>query len=201
MGSCNSMPPMNPPLYATHPNYVAAGILFTDMSTALAGTQQHMSPPSISGFGGKRDNKDADWFDTAWRETVEELLGWDTVPAALLRSFRTHLKMEHVSETSSYVVARCSFDTLIQFLRLCSGSVSPFYAQHPQTLLDLILTRNPTAEGEIGGLALLPVAPSPCLVDRLFQGDLKKLRAPSPPQSVRLLQSGAAPSRAPCSMP
>ena len=195
MGTCHSVPPPNPPLYSSFPTYMAAGCLFTDLTTVLAATQNHRVHPVLSGLGGKQEASDIDWFDTAWRETAEELFGWTHVPRPLLNSFRKHLNGT-VSESAGYVILQCSFTTLHHFLELCKNAESPYYKQMPRTLLELVLGRDPTVEGEIGGLALLPVRPLPCPVDRLFQGDLKRLM---PPQGGRPLPSGATPSRVLCS--
>ena len=188
MGTCHSMPSLNPPLYETFPTYVAAGVLFTDTVTALAGTQRRKK--NLSGFGGKREPADKDWLDTAWRETAEELLGWDNVSRALLHTFRTTLPIRNVHESAGYVIVQCSFETLNHFLCICARQEpSPLYNRNPLTLLELILDRDPNAYGEIGGLALLPVSPNPCVIDRLFQGDLARckvnriLRDPCLPQS------------------
>ena len=198
MGTCQSSSNPNPILYATFPTYGAAGVLFTDLVTVLAATQRHRAVPVLSGLGGKREVADADWFDTAWRETAEELFGWSTLPDGLLRAFRAHLQADTVTENSGYVIVQCSFETLHQFLQMCAaGGPSPYYKQMPRTLMELILERDPSAKGEIGGLALLPVRPNPCLVDRLFQGDLKRLV--TRPLCEHPPPSDATPSQAPCS--
>ena len=225
MGTCHST---NPLLYSSFPAYTAAGCLFTDLETVLAATQRHRAIPVLSGLGGKQEAGDADWFDTAWRETAEELFGWTTLPPGLLRSFRTHLQGTP-TESVGFVIFQCSFATLHQFLGLCKGYQSPYYKRMPRTLMDLILKRDLTAKGEIGALALLPLRLSPCLVDRFFEGDLKRIvererpktvmgftgpctplgftspctplgfTSPSPPQCVHPPPSDGAPSRGPCS--
>lgn len=177
---------------------MGAGCLFTDGKMALAALQRRKG--TLSGLGGKREGIDADWFDTAWRETAEELFGWDILPSTLLVTLRSHVQVEAVSSNSGYVILRYSFRILEQFLAFCSGYTSPFYKRMPTTLTELLLERNTEAEGEIGGLALLPIHKTPYRLDPLFQVDLLEiLKDPSPPLSGRPSQSGAEPSQAPYS--
>ena len=198
MGTCHSTPPPRQIHYSTFPSYLAAGCLFTDGKMAIAGIQRRKG--TLSGLGGKREGIDADWFDTAWRETAEELFGWDTLPSTLLVTLRLHLQVEAVTSNSGYVIVRCSFRILEQFLQFCSGYTSLFYERMPSTLTELILERNTAAEGEIGGLALLPIHKTPYRLDPLFQVDLLEvLTDPSPPLSGHPPPSGAVPSQAPCS--
>ena len=198
MGTCHSTPIPQQIHYSTFPTYLAAGCLFTDGRMAIAGIQRRKG--TLSGLGGKREAADADWFDTAWRETAEELFGWDTLPSTLLATLRCHLQVEAVSSNSGYVMIRCSFRTLERFLAFCSGYTSPFYERMPTTLTELLLERNLGAEGEIGGLALLPIQKTPYRLDPLFQVDLQEvLTDPSPPLSGHPPPSGAEPSQAPCS--
>ena len=75
MGLCVSLP--SP--YTTHATYTGAGILFSNPSVALAGVQKYWkvrkgSEAVLSGFGGRKEATDLDWFHTAWREVIEELL-------------------------------------------------------------------------------------------------------------------------------
>jgi hypothetical protein len=198
MGTCHSTPIPRQIHYNTFPTYMGAGCLFTDRKMAVAALQRRKG--TLSGLGGKRETADADWFDTAWRETAEELFGWDILPPTLLTTLRLHLPVEAVTSNSGYVIVRCSFRILEQFLAFCSGYTSPFYERMPTTLTELLLERNTEAEGEIGGLALLPIHKTPYRLDPLFQVDLlETLKGPSLPLSGRPSQSGAEPSRAPCS--
>ena len=70
----------------------------------------------------------------------------------------------------------------------------------PTTLIELILERDLGAEGEIGGLALLPIHKTIYRLDPLFQVDLLEvIKDPSPLQYGHLPPSDGAPFQAPCS--
>lgn len=166
---CCSSPTVVIP-YTSHPHYKGAGVLFTDAHHALAGVQARMTPPCLSGLGGKREATDVDWFDTAWREVIEELLEVRDV-GRVLRRLRTSLPPRETNH-GGYVVLSCSFQDLQTFLGICrsEGLVSPLYKRIPTHVMDLIQARTPGSE--IGSLALLPLRPSNLTIHALFQNDL-----------------------------
>ena len=134
-----------------------AGCIFTDRKYILGGYQQNKQRPCISGFGGKAKEGERP-YETAWRETLEELFGWDEVPKGLLQ--RTMIYEEGVesikSEDDTYIGYIYSFWILDKLLKEAKGSgyTSEYYDEFPETLQELIFNRS--SEGEIGDLCILP---------------------------------------------
>lgn len=174
---CCSSPTVVIP-YASYPSYTAAGVVFFDSQHVLAAVQNNMKPPCLSGLGGRREATDLDWFDTAWREVIEELFHVRNVPRRLLTRLRSSLPSEaRATEAGGYVLLSCSFTDLLAVLRLCKseGLVSPLYTRIPSSLVELIMNRTVADRAEIGSLALLPRRPSPLTIHPLFQSDLNAL--------------------------
>ena len=174
MGLCVSLP--SP--YTTHATYTGAGILFSNPSVALAGVQKYWkvrkgSEAVLSGFGGRKEATDLDWFHTAWREVIEELFHVKTVPLIVLYDLRNRLPPADPAVTGGYVMLRYGFRDLVTALKIIRHYIptSPLYKVFPITVADLVTRRHPSKEGEIGALALLPthrfkIAPE-------FQEDLR----------------------------
>ena len=165
-----------------YPSYTAAGCIFVDGGTVLAGVQkqrlvvQGRALPVLSGFGGTRESSDFDWIHTAIRETVEELFEVKVVPLALVQQLRLALPFKHVTETNGYVMIQYTFDDLITLLRLCGSLRSPLYKSQPKTLLDLITKRDwLKVDCEIGALSLLPLVDG-LTIDRLFEEDFGRIQ-------------------------
>ena len=165
-----------------YPSYTAAGCVFVDGGTVLAGVQkqrlvvQGRAEPVLSGFGGTRESTDFDWIHTAIRETVEELFEVKVVPIALVQHLRLALPFKHVTETNGYVMIQYTFDDLTALMRLCGSLRSPLYKVQPKTLLDLITKRDwRTIDCEIGALALQPLVDG-LTIDRLFEEDFGRIQ-------------------------
>ena len=184
MGLCVSLPPPSPVLpYTTYAEYTAAGILFSNQFVALGGVQKNWkvvkgAEAVLSGFGGRKEETDKDWFHTAWREVVEELFHVKTVSTTLIQELRHSFPSDPIF-TSGYVMLHYEFLDLVKALKIIQRhlSVSVLYKTFPTTLSDLVTNRKPSVDAEIGALALIPthrfkIAPE-------FQLDLLP-RTPSP---------------------
>ena len=189
MGACNSTSnsilPIHSPLYTSYPQYKAAGILFTEGPVALAGIQKNQylkqgETAYLSGFGGRREQKDFDWVHTAWREVVEELYNESLVPIELILELRKQIPIRFTPcEQQGYVMFRLGFDDLTKMLEICAKPRykfhSPIYRVMPLSITDLIINRLPSHYSEIGSLALVPISHD-VTISPLFKGDIQRLR-------------------------
>ena len=179
MFCCISKPAV---VFDTFSSYKGAGVLFVEGPVALAGIHKKfkLADPTaicrLSGFGGRSEAGDIDWFYTAWRETVEELFHIQPVPIGLISNLRQQITV-HPSESNGYIQIRCTFADLTQFLKICASFslVSELYKKMPRTVDELILGRSPSFTSEIGALALLPITRD-LMIDPDFQTDLAALR-------------------------
>lgn len=129
-----------------------AGILFTNNKVFLAGYKSFTG--QITGIGGKQKIGET-VFQTAIRETLEELLG--VIPDDI-SAFEEMLNSKRKIENSGFTQFVCTFDELEMLLTI-SGSYytsSPFYDKFPRTLNQLLLNRKNTDNAEISHLAILP---------------------------------------------
>jgi hypothetical protein len=139
-------------------NYKAAGIIFRSQTHVLAGYQPNKKKPCITGLGGGR-HKGENYYETAWRETIEELFGIHGMPPSLLALLRKHLPARLVTHTGDYIIMVYSFEELEVLLRIVRKIHMPqtIYMKYPRTLDDLIRQRNPLPSHEVQGLALIPI--------------------------------------------
>ena len=180
MGTCSSQPETHIIYPPTQTPYKGAGILFLDGPLALAGVQKHRLviegslDARLSGFGGRKEDTDIDWVHTAFREVIEELFDVSNVSVALINQLRVAIPYREFDEAGTYINMRCSFADLHTILTIASKHIqSPLYKKMPQSLDELLLSRKPQLNSEIGPLALIPVSVS-VLVDPDFTEDLKK---------------------------
>jgi 8-oxo-dGTP pyrophosphatase MutT (NUDIX family) len=155
--------------------YSGAGVLFTNRQIALAG--YHPYKAYLSGIGGKCESSDRTIVDTAFRETIEELFGLESVPLSLLDLLAKEFSSpDMILGYSKYIVYVYSFKDLSRFLHLCKrfGLESPLYSSFPESLESLLLQRTST-KGEINQLAIVPVTAVAPILDPLFQRDLEKI--------------------------
>ena len=147
-----------------------AGCMFTDGRVVLTGFQPKIS--KLSGFGGSAHLHEAP-FETAIRETLEELLGVKNVPYELIAKMPTSLR--HIAYPA-YTCFLYGFDDLETILRRSRRYylTSPYYSDFPVTIGDLILKRDPAAKGEVTRLFLLPTD-TDVLLCKSFQKDLKAI--------------------------
>jgi len=197
MGACTSKPSVDFPTSSlpppSFPDYTGAGILFVGGPVALAGVQKFWRVAKqqggsghgiLSGLGGSKEDGDADWLDTAWREVVEELFDVKDVPAALLLSLRSHIPLPIpplITNTSGYILLHLGFAELEVALALCGkhGIQSELYKAIPTTVSDLVMKRSPSPRAELGPLALLPITHR-VTISSEFTGDLAYYRGQHP---------------------
>ena len=148
------------PKLIRHEDFKGAGMLFTDGNLILAGYQPHKSKPSVSGIGGRKKKGEIYW-ETALRETLEELLELETFPKSLYTEIQTTIYPKKFKLRNGYANFHYSFDDLITILELLSKHQlkSPLYESFPTTLTDLLFQRkhNDVKTAEISQLCLLPV--------------------------------------------
>ena len=130
-----------------------SGVLFTDNNVLLAGYQPKQK--IISGIGGKAHPGETT-HDTAMREMLEELFGYDIIPVDLLKDVR--LSPQQVLWSKDYVVYVYSFRDLEIILDVVKwhNIRSPFYAVLPTTCGDLVFKRRAPPSAEITHLCVLP---------------------------------------------
>jgi hypothetical protein len=156
----------------------AAGFVFSNGTHILAGYQQAPTKQMLSGFGGKAEARDRSLFETAWRETVEELfdIPSDRVPPIPLALFRNEpFPLQTGGGAGGYVEFPYSFEQLeciLTYLRE-QNLESPCYSEFPTTVHDLILRRRPQPTSEIGHLSLLLLSSSPSRIDPFFTESIR----------------------------
>jgi hypothetical protein len=149
---------------------VMAGCLFTNGSVVLCGFQPKLG--KISGFGGASKPFETP-FETAIRETLEELLGVSEVPHELIA------KMPHCDRHIAYPAYTCflySFDDLETILRRARRYyvTSEYYAEFPSTIGELILRRHISEGMEVTDLFLSPTDTGSTMC-KSFQKDLNTI--------------------------
>lgn len=145
-------------------NYMGAGCVFTDGKHVLAGYQPHKKFPCVSGIGGHKENGET-YYQTAYRETVEEIFHVSHVSSQLIETLTRQLPPRREENHKNYIILHYNFQDLKRFLKICkqSGLKSPLYTKFPQTLIQTIRTREIVDGAEISHLCLLPVI-------RVFEG-------------------------------
>lgn len=166
--------PLENPLYKS---FMGAGCVFTDGKHVLAGYQPNKRNPCITGIGGHKE-KDETYYQTAFRETVEELFHLQKLPPQLLPTLLSELRSRKEQNHKNYIILHYDFEDLKKFLQICKkcGIESPLYKKTPKTLLQLLQERSIVTTAEITHLCLLPVVKD-------FQG--KQLVHPSFIQDMR----------------
>lgn len=152
-----------------------AGCIFTNGKLILAGYQPYKKVPVISGIGGSC-NIDEDYIETAHRELLEELFGFDGDLSEIMSSIENFVKPSRNLIQGDYVNLVYSFDDLVSILNFLYRLqiMSKFYDEFPQTVEDLLLKRKLIPGSEIQHLVLLPVIPAMALAKE-FTEDIKSL--------------------------
>jgi hypothetical protein len=164
MGTCQSKSPLT----------MNAGCLFTDHRHVLAGFQPHKPKKIISGFGGKGQEGETP-FQTAWRETLEELFELPSPTIQQLIDEIMHMiPYEQAYLNGNYSIFVYSFQNLLELLRICETRhiQSPLYDTFPTELFELILYRNPKPTSEVQQITLLPAVMTTQL-DPYFLQDIR----------------------------
>jgi hypothetical protein len=163
MGCSSSKVSPYPTIHVTQEqflSYKAAGIVFKNSTHILAGYQPNKKQPCISGFGGMRKGSEM-YAETAWRETLEEMFGLETIPDTVLQRIYSELPSKCIMHTQGYIFIVYSFKDLEILLKLVRQLKLPqtIYATYPRTVNDLIFSRLNRPSNEVGQLALLPLVP------------------------------------------
>jgi len=161
-----------PPKTATTIDFEGAGCIFTNGSMVLAGYQPKKGVKLISGFGGSRKVGE-NYFDTAMRELLEELL--EIKPNTHLLAYLNHeFQPKKVLVNGTYIILQYSLndiDTLLEIVgRFNYHSV--IYNQMPINLLDLIFTRKYLKGMEVVNVIILPFI-NDFIIDPNFRQDIE----------------------------
>lgn len=137
--------------------YKSAGLLFYSDKHVIGGYQPNKKTPFISGFGGKRKEGET-FFETAIRETVEELFDIKDVPIELINKLRYSLIINETIQSNGYVMLSLFFPELIKLFQTCKEFKikSPLYQKMPSTIEELIFQRKINKSAEISHIVLLP---------------------------------------------
>jgi hypothetical protein len=164
---------------SVHPfNYTAAGVLFTDGESVLAGLQADSNDTkSLSGFGGAKESGET-YMDTSLRELVEEFFDSTAVPKKLIDTLKQKLKPYYIYQVDTYIIVVYTFKQLRTMLRIIakSGLQSRLYDTIPLEVYELILYRYPITDCEILNITMIPMNiqyPYASIINKDFQMDLK----------------------------
>lgn len=127
----------NSPIYG-------AGCMFINDTHTLAGihTPRRNHEVRICGFGGKAEGEEP-WWQTAFRETIEEFFHVTSIPNTLFRALQSLQPIRILrAEDPVYITLVYSFAQLKTFLKLCANHItSPLYTNMPKTVEDLVFRR------------------------------------------------------------
>ena len=148
--------------YPLSNDYSGAGCMWVNDTHVLAAIHtrnpRSHKPKKISGFGGKPLQGEV-WWQTAFRETVEEIFHVQEVPTELLTLLRSRLvPLTVVHQTApSYITLVFSFADLKQFLKLSRRFVrTSLYVQFPKTVDELVFKRLLSDQSEISHILYWP---------------------------------------------
>jgi len=159
-------------------NYTAAGVLFTDGESVLAGLQADSNDTkSLSGFGGAKEPGET-YMDTSLRELVEEFFDSIDVPKKLIETLKQKVRPYYIYQVDTYIIVVYTFKQLRTILRIVakSGLQSRLYHTIPLEVHELVLYRQPMTDCEIFTITMIPITleyPYASMVSKDFQMDLK----------------------------
>jgi hypothetical protein len=176
---CASSIPTEPWINSFHRPFLGAGCLFYKDRHVLVGLHaSRRGHVRICGFGGKREGEEP-WWQTAFRETVEELLEPENISFNLYHALASNM-VPHVlyDAEAQYVSLVFSMEDLKTFLAICAEYVkTPLYATFPRSAEDLVFHRIPKRDAEISHIVFWPITNRHRLfrVTRDLMGDMKAL--------------------------
>ncbi len=137
-----------------------AGFFFTDNTMFLCGYSQHKD--KITGFGGKKQNSELP-YQTALRETLEELFEFYEIPSDLINELNATLVYDNILSSKYYTNFIMSFHDLQLILNIINkyNLKSKVYNELPKNFSDLIGRRQLVDNIEIGSLYFYPLKESP----------------------------------------
>lgn len=163
----------------TYDNYKASGVLFTNGTHMLAGYQSNKKTSFISGIGGTRENGET-YFETAIRETLEELFEIYIITEKLFQDIKEHLIPKKVIQIKQYINIIFSFSDLQILMDLIKkhNIISELYVSFPSNINDLIFNRKLLDKKvEISHLCILPLVnySNTSHIDRHFLSDISQV--------------------------
>jgi hypothetical protein len=147
---------------------MSAGIVFKSETHVLMGYQPDKQ--MISGIGGKPIGNETP-IETAFRETIEELFGFQP-SKTLIEVLVANFGFKPEVKNESYTMFIYTIDELLRFLCVVkshSGS-SPYYMDFPTSLDSLLFNRRTPLGVEVSHLCMVPIIHAPFHVD---QRDIK----------------------------
>ncbi len=134
--------------------------MFINDTHTLAGihTPRRNHEVRICGFGGKAEGEEP-WWQTAFRETVEEFYQPASIPYNLYHALKRLTPLRILQqEEPRYITVVYTFQQLHAFLKICAGHItSPLYEQMPQTVEDLVFRRRYVGNAEIMNIVYWPL--------------------------------------------
>jgi len=117
-----------------------AGIFFTDGNLFLCGYSQHKN--KITGIGGKKQNNELP-YETALRETLEEMFEFNNIPFELLNELNASLRFDNIISSKKYTNFIMSFHDLQLILNIINkyNLKSRVYKTLPKNFNELIYQR------------------------------------------------------------
>ena len=137
-----------------------AGIFFTDGKKFLCGYSQHKY--KITGIGAKKQNNELP-YETALRETLEELFEFHNIPLELTNELNVSLSFDNVICYKSYRTFIMSFHDLELILNIINkyDLKSRVYKPLPTNFNDLVYQREVVNNTEFSKLYFFDLKENP----------------------------------------
>lgn len=151
--------------YEQRPYKSTSVLFYTDEQENYVLLAHHKELNKFSDFGGKRQGKrDRSFFDTAYRELLDELFGWKIIPYYFIDEISYTLdqlteqevdqKIEIHIKNDVHVLIILTEKHLERLLQICkhSGRDSAYYDKFPVTVYELVRKRKYTKKQTISEL-------------------------------------------------
>lgn len=187
----SSQSPSFPHWTDTQYTVLGAGCMFVNDTHTLAGihTPRRNREVRLCGFGGKTLPQEP-WWQTAFRETVEELFHRYVIPYNLYHALKqiTPYKILEDKETP-YITLVYTFDQLNVFLAICQKHLleTAVYTVFPRSAEDLVFKRHTLnhVPAEPNGVEIMDIVFWPIhnahrrfRVSKDFAADMRRLTCP-----------------------